>query len=364
MGTKLQNPVFTQLSPSFMHRRFLICRPPLAAFQPPETSFLTDVSVVFLLREGLCRRLQAAVSRTPPARSSECGSDRPSQNCKGCDQATGPAAWALPPARAALCGDSELLSELYTGHHSESEPGLLPPAPPPVSLSPSCPVPPQFVLKHEALAHLREVACFPNTLNPHEAESLALVGAMIDQVMGLHPGARWLHVGCDEVGAFVASSAPQFCSSAPVFSSRTSWLPLLHRKMSVCQRAGPPEGAGAADLTSPRPGGPVSPAGTAPRPPQSRGQGGAAAAVLPTPGQWAAGQPGPRLQGRRCEQVRAGYFPRRKQRSLGVGKRKWYFGATRATRKRRCQGPCPTPAPLSASLHEGGTEPAAPCGWT
>lgn len=60
---------------------------------------------------------------------------------------------------------------------------------------------PQFVLKHEALAHLREVALFPNTLNPHEAESLALVSAMVDQVMELHPGARWLHVGCDEVGA-------------------------------------------------------------------------------------------------------------------------------------------------------------------
>nr|XP_058902922.1 hexosaminidase D isoform X5 [Kogia breviceps] len=57
----------------------------------------------------------------------------------------------------------------------------------------------EFVLKHEALAHLREVAIFPNTLNPHKAESLALVGAMIDQVMALHPGARWLHIGCDEV---------------------------------------------------------------------------------------------------------------------------------------------------------------------
>ncbi|XP_015445194.1 hexosaminidase D isoform X4 [Pteropus alecto] len=57
----------------------------------------------------------------------------------------------------------------------------------------------EFVLKHKALAHLREVALFPNTLNPHEAESLALVGAMIDQVMDLHPKARWLHVGCDEV---------------------------------------------------------------------------------------------------------------------------------------------------------------------
>ncbi|XP_069397954.1 hexosaminidase D isoform X4 [Ovis canadensis] len=57
----------------------------------------------------------------------------------------------------------------------------------------------EFVLKHEALAHLREVARFPNTLNPHKEESLALVRAMIDQVMELHPGARWLHIGCDEV---------------------------------------------------------------------------------------------------------------------------------------------------------------------
>ncbi|XP_054448883.1 hexosaminidase D [Pteronotus mesoamericanus] len=57
----------------------------------------------------------------------------------------------------------------------------------------------EFVLKHEAFAHLREVALFPNTLNPHEAEALALVAAMVDQVMELHAGARWLHIGCDEV---------------------------------------------------------------------------------------------------------------------------------------------------------------------
>ncbi|XP_016044242.1 hexosaminidase D isoform X2 [Erinaceus europaeus] len=57
----------------------------------------------------------------------------------------------------------------------------------------------EFVLKHQALAHLREVAVFPNTLNPHEAESLALVGTMVDQVLKLHPGSRWFHMGCDEV---------------------------------------------------------------------------------------------------------------------------------------------------------------------
>lgn len=57
----------------------------------------------------------------------------------------------------------------------------------------------EFVLKHRTFAHLREVPLFPNTLNPHEAEALALVGAMTQQVLRLHPGARWLHLGCDEV---------------------------------------------------------------------------------------------------------------------------------------------------------------------
>uniref|UniRef100_A0A8C2LXX0 Hexosaminidase D n=1 Tax=Cricetulus griseus TaxID=10029 RepID=A0A8C2LXX0_CRIGR len=61
------------------------------------------------------------------------------------------------------------------------------------------PLSPQFVLKHAAFVHLREVALFPNTLNPHEAESLALVKDMIDQILELHRGVRWLHIGCDEV---------------------------------------------------------------------------------------------------------------------------------------------------------------------
>ncbi|XP_028643792.1 hexosaminidase D isoform X3 [Grammomys surdaster] len=57
----------------------------------------------------------------------------------------------------------------------------------------------EFVLKHAVFAHLREVAHFPNTLNPHEAESLTLVQAMIDQILELHRDVRWLHIGCDEV---------------------------------------------------------------------------------------------------------------------------------------------------------------------
>nr|XP_021391494.1 hexosaminidase D [Lonchura striata domestica] len=57
----------------------------------------------------------------------------------------------------------------------------------------------EFVLKHREFAHLREVKALPNALNPHKEESLALVKAMIDQVMALHEDLRWFHIGCDEV---------------------------------------------------------------------------------------------------------------------------------------------------------------------
>ncbi|KAM3921928.1 hexosaminidase D [Leptodactylus fuscus] len=57
----------------------------------------------------------------------------------------------------------------------------------------------EFVLKHSAFAHLREVLSYPNSLNPHKDESHQLLQAMIRQVMDLHPGVRWLHIGSDEV---------------------------------------------------------------------------------------------------------------------------------------------------------------------
>lgn len=91
------------------------------------------------------------------------------------------------------------------------------------------------MLKHEALAHLREVALFPNTLNPHEAESLALVGAMVDQVLELHPGARWLHIGCDEVGA-ASGLCPQVhrlpclhVKATPYLEGKTAHAPTRQR---------------------------------------------------------------------------------------------------------------------------------------
>ncbi|XP_052544294.1 hexosaminidase D isoform X2 [Tympanuchus pallidicinctus] len=57
----------------------------------------------------------------------------------------------------------------------------------------------EFALKHKEFAHLREVKLFPNALNPHKEEALALVRAMIDRVMELHRDLRWFHIGCDEV---------------------------------------------------------------------------------------------------------------------------------------------------------------------
>ncbi|NXM87150.1 HEXDC Hexosaminidase, partial [Oenanthe oenanthe] len=64
---------------------------------------------------------------------------------------------------------------------------------------PLLPFPLQFVLKHREFAHLREVKELPNALNPLKEESLALVKAMIDQVMALHEDLQWFHIGCDEV---------------------------------------------------------------------------------------------------------------------------------------------------------------------
>ncbi|XP_066444259.1 hexosaminidase D isoform X2 [Eleutherodactylus coqui] len=57
----------------------------------------------------------------------------------------------------------------------------------------------EFVLKHKEFAHLREMPMYPNSLNPHKEESHQLLHVIIRQVMELHPGVRWLHIGSDEV---------------------------------------------------------------------------------------------------------------------------------------------------------------------
>lgn len=57
----------------------------------------------------------------------------------------------------------------------------------------------EFALKFERFSHLREVPELPQALCPSLNESLWFIHTMIDQVMALHPGVRYLHIGCDEV---------------------------------------------------------------------------------------------------------------------------------------------------------------------
>ncbi|XP_028675606.2 hexosaminidase D [Erpetoichthys calabaricus] len=57
----------------------------------------------------------------------------------------------------------------------------------------------EFVLKHKEFCSLREVTTLSNALNPHKDEAMKLVQEMIDQMLALHPAARWLHIGADEV---------------------------------------------------------------------------------------------------------------------------------------------------------------------
>lgn len=57
----------------------------------------------------------------------------------------------------------------------------------------------KFVLKHERYHHLREVREFPNSLNPRDPDSVALVQKMVGQVLDAHPEAQWFHMGADEV---------------------------------------------------------------------------------------------------------------------------------------------------------------------
>ncbi|XP_038618690.1 hexosaminidase D-like, partial [Tachyglossus aculeatus] len=57
----------------------------------------------------------------------------------------------------------------------------------------------EFILKHERFQHLREVARYPNSLNPHAPGTWTLLRALLTQVMDRHRQAHWLHIGADEV---------------------------------------------------------------------------------------------------------------------------------------------------------------------
>lgn len=57
----------------------------------------------------------------------------------------------------------------------------------------------EFVLKHDKFVCLQEVPTFPMALCPSNPDSLKAVTMMIDQVIELHPGLEWFHIGADEV---------------------------------------------------------------------------------------------------------------------------------------------------------------------
>ncbi|KAM4692197.1 hexosaminidase D [Rhinophrynus dorsalis] len=76
----------------------------------------------------------------------------------------------------------------------------------------------EFVLKHKEFSHLREVETYPNSLNPHKEESRHLLHAMIRQVMELHAGVQWLHIGSDEVYYLGEGKESKQCLSKGSFS--------------------------------------------------------------------------------------------------------------------------------------------------
>ncbi|XP_077172953.1 hexosaminidase D-like isoform X2 [Paroedura picta] len=57
----------------------------------------------------------------------------------------------------------------------------------------------EFILKHDRFRHLREVERFPNSFNPHVPGTLALVKALLSQVLAKHRRSSWVHIGADEV---------------------------------------------------------------------------------------------------------------------------------------------------------------------
>lgn len=57
----------------------------------------------------------------------------------------------------------------------------------------------EMFLKLPEWRHLREVDEFPEALCPSKNDSFHLVTQVIDQVLTIHPTAKWLHIGADEV---------------------------------------------------------------------------------------------------------------------------------------------------------------------
>ncbi|XP_045615407.2 hexosaminidase D [Procambarus clarkii] len=57
----------------------------------------------------------------------------------------------------------------------------------------------EHVLKGKEFAELREVPNYPQVICPTNNKTLPLIKMMIDQILEMHPGIDWLHIGSDEV---------------------------------------------------------------------------------------------------------------------------------------------------------------------
>lgn len=57
----------------------------------------------------------------------------------------------------------------------------------------------EFALKHKEFASLREVPDSPQAVCPSLNTTMHFIRQMIDQVMSVHHGIRFIHIGCDEV---------------------------------------------------------------------------------------------------------------------------------------------------------------------
>ncbi|KAL7298818.1 hexosaminidase D-like [Trichogramma pretiosum] len=57
----------------------------------------------------------------------------------------------------------------------------------------------EFVLKLKKYIEYREVSRYPQVICPTFNKTVSLLHNMIDQVIGLHPGLKYLHIGADEV---------------------------------------------------------------------------------------------------------------------------------------------------------------------
>ncbi|GIY74528.1 hexosaminidase D [Caerostris extrusa] len=57
----------------------------------------------------------------------------------------------------------------------------------------------EFMLKLQAYQDLREVPAYPQVICPSNNGTQILLRQIIDQVVGLHPQIKWLHIGSDEV---------------------------------------------------------------------------------------------------------------------------------------------------------------------